>query len=106
MRADDRVLLLDVPSDAELAAIARILSQGVVVALGDAYNVDRARATFADFDNVMLIDRDLAPIPWRDDYFTLVIVPRHMQAEAAAARGELSRVIVENARIVGIDDVV
>jgi hypothetical protein len=46
LRADDHVLLLDIPSTAELAAIARILVRGSLVALGSRDAVDRARASY------------------------------------------------------------
>ena len=38
-RADDRVLLLAIPAERELAALARILIRGSVVALGTAEEV-------------------------------------------------------------------
>jgi hypothetical protein len=75
LRADDRVLFLEIPEPDALAAIARILVQGVVVAMGSPDNVDRARRALAEFDNVMLLDAAAGRIPWRDAYFTKVVVP-------------------------------
>ena len=55
-RADDCVLLLAIPAEQELAALARILIRGSVVALGTADEVAAARSRFIEFDNVMLLD--------------------------------------------------
>lgn len=73
LRADDRVLLLGIPETAVLAAMARILVRGVLVAMGPPASVDRARRDLAEFDNVMLLDREPARIPWRDAYFTKIV---------------------------------
>jgi SAM-dependent methyltransferase len=100
LRADDRVLLLDIPADKELAGIARILSHGVLVALGTAEAVDRARAALAEFDNVMFIEANPERIPWRDQFFTVVLVAQHMASAARAAAGEIARVLAPGGRIV------
>ena len=93
LRADDHVLLLDIPSAAELAAIARILVRGSVVALGSRDAVDRARASLAEFDNVLFLDASPAHIPWRDGYFTKVLVPPHFEPLLESIAGELHRVM-------------
>jgi hypothetical protein len=72
-RADDRVLLLHIPAADSIALLARILSRGVLVALGTDEEVDRARQAFADFDNVMFVEASSGTIPWRDSFFTKVI---------------------------------
>jgi hypothetical protein len=100
LHADDRVLFLDIPSHEELAAIARILMHGVVVALGSREAVDRTRAAFAEFDNVMLIEADPQQIPWREDYFTKVVVPPHMESLLRSAAGEIRRVMTGNGELV------
>jgi hypothetical protein len=102
LRADDRVLLLDIPPERELAALGRILSQGVLVALGDARSVDQARGALADFENVMFIEASPAQIPWRDQFFTVVIIPEHMRAAARAAQAEITRILAPGGRIEGL----
>jgi hypothetical protein len=93
LRADDHVLLLDIPSTVELAAIARILIRGSVVALGSREAVDRAREAMAEFDNVLFLDASPAHIPWRDAYFTRVLVPPHFEPLLPSIAGELHRVM-------------
>src|SRR5947209_10941434 len=100
LRADDRVLFLDIPSAEELAAFARILIQGVVVAVGTRDAVDDTRAALADFENVMLIEAEPHQIPWREHYFTKIIVPPHMTAFVRSAALELHRVLAANGEIV------
>jgi hypothetical protein len=98
LRADDRVLLLAIPEAAALAAIGRILMQGVVVAAGPPDKVDSARQALADFDNIMLIDADPAsPIPWRDAYFTKIVVAGALRNLAGA---ECRRLLAPGGEIV------
>ena len=93
LRADDHVLLLDIPSPAELATIARILVRGSLVAIGSRETVDSARASLADFDNVLFLEASPAEIPWRDAYFTKVLVPPHFEPMMAAIEREVRRVM-------------
>lgn len=93
LRADDHVLLLDIPSAAELAAIARILIRGSLVALGSREAVDRAREALAEFDNVLFLDASPAQIPWRSAYFTKVLVPPHFEPLLESIATELYRVM-------------
>jgi hypothetical protein len=79
------VLLLQIPESATLSAIARILMQGVVVAAGPPDEVDRARQALAEFDNVMIIEADpTGTIPWRDAYFTKIVVPAALRKSVIA----------------------
>lgn len=94
LRADDRVLLLTIPEPAVVAALARVLVRGVVVAMGPPERVDRARQALAEFDNVMLFDTDPARIPWRDGYFTKIVVP-----PGAEVTSELARVLSPDGEI-------
>jgi hypothetical protein len=95
LRADDRVLLLAIPDPAVLAAMARILVRGVVVAMGPPERVDLTREAFADFDNVMLLDAEPARIPWRDGYFTKIVAPA-----GAEASSEWSRVLSADGEVI------
>lgn len=74
LKADDRVLVLPIPSDGALASLARILLRGCLVTAGAREEVDRARTAMADFDNVLVIESDLAQIPWQDAFFTAALV--------------------------------
>ena len=93
LRADDHVLLLDIPSNAELAVIARILIRGSLVALGSRDAVDRARNALADFENVLFLDASPAHIPWRGAYFTKVLVPPHLEPLLESISSEVHRVM-------------
>ncbi len=100
LRSDDRVLLLALPSTEELAAMARILMHGVVVGLGDVAEVDAARKSLAEFDNVMFVEALPDHIPWRDAYFTKVIMPPHLESSLRSAAAELHRVLAPGGEIV------
>ena len=99
LRAEDRVLLLDIASIAEMAAMARILFQGSLVAIGSRERVDEARAALSEFDNVMFIEAAPDQIPWRNEYFTKVLVPPHMTAFLGSAGAELQRVLAPGGEI-------
>jgi hypothetical protein len=100
LRADDQILLLDIPSRAELVSMARILMRGAVVALGSADEVDRARREMAEFDNALFLDASPAAIPWRDGYFTKVIVPPHLEPLLPQIAKEIQRVLRPNGTVV------
>jgi hypothetical protein len=100
LRADDRVLLLDITSIPQMAAMARILFQGSLVAIGSPDEVDRARAALAEFDNVMFIEATPNQIPWRNEYFTKVVVPPHMLEFLRSAGDELTRLLAPGGEIV------
>lgn len=99
-RSDDRVLLLAIPSRADLAAIARVLMSGVLVALGTPDEVDEARRSMADFENVMFIDASPDQIPWREAYFSKILVPPHLESLLPQIAGELHRVLAPGGEIV------
>jgi len=100
LRADDQVLLLDIPSTAELTSIARLLMRGAVVALGSADEVDRARRELAEFDNVLFLDASPAAIPWRDGYFSKVVVPPHLEPLLPQIANEIQRVLRPDGTVV------
>ena len=100
LRSDDRVLLLAIPSRADLAVIARVLMGGVLVALGNAEEVDAARQSMADFENVMFLNASPEQIPWRDAYFTKILVPPHLASLLPHIAPELHRVLAPEGQIV------
>lgn len=100
LRADDRVLLLAIPHRDELAAIARLLMRGVLVALGTREEVDRARQEMAEFENAMFLEATPDKIPWRDAYFTKILVPPHLEPLLRGAGPELARVLAPGGEIV------
>ena len=77
LRADDRVLLLGIPPAGELLAFAETLTDGLLVGLAPAEAVYDARKTVADFENTMFAPEDPeGVIPWRDQFFTVILAPR------------------------------
>jgi hypothetical protein len=100
LRADDRVLLLAIPPISDLTSIARVLMNGVIVALGDPDEVRAACAAMADFKNVMFLEAPPDQIPWRAAYFTKIIVPPHLEALLPYAAAELHRVLAPGGQIV------
>ena len=100
LRADDRVLLLAIPSKTELASMARVLMKGVLMALGEGKEIRAARESMAEFDNVMFLDAQPDQIPWREAYFTKIIVPPHLESLMPYAAAELHRVLAPGGQIV------
>jgi ubiquinone/menaquinone biosynthesis C-methylase UbiE len=73
---------------------------GVVVALANGpEELEAARRAMADFENVMFIDARPDQIPWREQYFTKVFVPPHLQALLPHIQGELHRVLAPEGQI-------
>ena len=99
-RADDRVLLLAIPAKQELAALARVLIRGMVVALGTAEEIAEARPFFADFDNVMLLDAPPDKIPWRDHAFSKIVVPHQYERILPYLAPELDRLLAPGGDII------
>ncbi len=99
-RADDRVLLLAIPAEQELAALARILMRGIVVALGTAEEVAAARERLGEFTNVMLLDAPPDRIPWRGAGFSKIVVPRQYERILPQLAGELDRLLSPGGEIV------
>jgi hypothetical protein len=99
-RADDRVLLLAIPPEQELAALARLLMRGVVVALGTAEEVAEAGSRFVEFNNVMLLDAAPDHIPWRAAGFTKIVVPHQYERILPHLAGELARVLAPGGEII------
>ena len=80
LQPDDRVLLLSVPTEAELLAMATTLTDGLLVGLASSDQIVSARRTVADFENTMFAPEDPeGVIPWRDHFFTVVFAP-HLPA--------------------------
>jgi hypothetical protein len=100
LRADDRVLSLAIPAYRDTAAIGRILSAGCLVAFGDRDEVDEARRLFSEFDNLMFLETSFEGIPWRNAFFTKILIPPHMTELAAALGADLQRVLAPGGEIV------
>jgi hypothetical protein len=100
VKADDRVLLLGIPPTNELTSIARALINGVVVALGDRDEVRAGCAAMAEFTNVMFLEALPDQIPWREAYFTKIVVPPHLETLLPHAGAELHRVLAPGGQIV------
>ncbi len=80
--------------------MGRVLISGCAVALGNRDEVDQARAQFAEFENLMFVETDFSHIPWRDRFFTQVIVPPHLKPLAASLVSEIQRVLTEDGTVV------
>jgi hypothetical protein len=100
LRSDDRVLSLSVLPVPEIAAIARILMSGCFVALGSADEVADARRALSEFDNVMFVDATPAQIPWRESFFTKILVPPHLTSLAHSFANEVHRVLAPGGEII------
>lgn len=99
-RPDDRVLSLVIPPPAETAAIARVLTAGCFVGIGDSDEVEGAQREFAECNNVTFLKATPDRIPWHGAFFTKVIVPWNFQPLIPDVQNELMRVLAPGGEIV------
>lgn len=92
--------MLAIPPHEEAVRIASVLSAGSLVALGEAEEVDAARASLAALDNVMILNARPDSIPWREAYFTKILVAPHLEPLLRSCAGELHRVLAPEGEIV------
>jgi len=100
LRPEDRVLCLAIPALRDAAAMGRALSAGCLVALGTKEEVDEARRALSELDNLMFVESAGSSIPWREAFFTKIVVPHQMRPLAATFGGELQRVLAPGGEII------
>ena len=100
LKADDRVLFLAQPSAQEIATTARILMRGVVVVLGSGAELEQARTELAEFQNVMFLDATPDRVPWRDAFFTKIVVAPPLERILPSLNVEIARLLAPNGEIV------
>jgi hypothetical protein len=100
LRADDRVLLLAPASSAELAVFGRILVKGVLVVLAESDEISSLRSQLAECENILLLEASPDRIPWRDHYFTKIVIPPQLERVLPSVSGELSRVLAPEGELV------
>ena len=100
LEAEDRVLLLAIASKDELVTMARQLTRGVLVAIGSRDEVDQARESMAEYENAMFVEAAPDRIPWREAYFTKVVIPPHLDLMVRQMGPELHRVLAPGGAIV------
>ena len=100
IRSDDRLLLLAIPATQELAALARVLIRGTVVALGDRNEISAVQPLLEDFPNIMFLEATPDRIPWRAAGFTKILVPHHLKHLVPHIFQELHRVLAPGGEIV------
>lgn len=88
------------PSTAQAAALGRILITGCLVGLGSTDEVDEARRSLSGFDNLMFIVATPDHIPWRDAFFTKVLVAPQFQSLLPNIQDELMRVLAPGGEII------
>lgn len=96
IRPDERVLILGIPEPAMVAALARSLAGGLLVAIGESNAVTDARRAAREFDNVMFVPGTPVDLPWRDGFFTRVIDLHCERADAGVVQREIERVTARN----------
>ena len=99
-RSDDRVLSLAIPAPNEAAALGRLLLAGCLVAIGPADEVDEARRALSEFDNLMFIAATPDHIPWREAFFTKILIPPQLQPLLPGIQNELLRVLAPGGELV------
>jgi ubiquinone/menaquinone biosynthesis C-methylase UbiE len=75
------------------AEIAALVPLGVVIGLDTDDNVRAARAAWCDLDNAMFVPCDGHEIPWKEDFFSCVIV-----GNQDLPLREIQRVLAEGGR--------
>ena len=88
------------PPDAELVSVARILMRGVLVAIGSTDEVDRARQRMSGFDNSMFLDASPVSVPWRDAYFTKIVVPPELSTLSHQLAPEIARLLAPDGQVI------
>jgi hypothetical protein len=99
IRSDDRLLLLAIPSAQELAALARVLTRGTLVAIGSREEIAAAQPSLIDFHNIMFLEATPDRIPWRGAGFTKILVPHHLEALLPHISNELQRVLAPGGEV-------
>jgi hypothetical protein len=94
IRPDDRVLILGVPEPAYVAALARAVARGLLVAIGKREAIYDARKAARDFDNVLFVPGTPEELPWRDGFFTRVVDLTGEWPDPERVRREIQRVTV------------
>ena len=94
-----RVLVLGLAQcpSARLREWAATLTEGFLVGVGDHSEVRRARRELADLANVLFTPGGREEIPWKEDFFTLIL-----DAEGGAETAEMRRVLRGGGRIYSI----
>ncbi|MDX2151391.1 MAG: hypothetical protein SFV54_11710 [Bryobacteraceae bacterium] len=93
LRQTDRLLILGIPPADELEGASRLLSDGLIVCLGDGEALPDARRRFAHLDNVMFTLGAVDDIPWRDELFTVALDRLSSWPDTPGAARELWRVL-------------
>ena len=95
----DRVLVVGLAqcSSARLRKWAEVLTEGFLVGVGEESAVRQARRELADLENVLFTPGGRKEIPWREDFFTLIL-----DVEGGAETAEMRRVMRGGGRIYSI----
>lgn len=95
IEASDRVLVVGLARREELAAWASRCS--LLVGVGGEDDVYAARRECAHLDNVMFAVGGRAGIPWRDQYFSLIL-----DTEGGEPTAQMRRVLAPGGRVIAV----
>ena len=99
----ERVLYLGIGDGSAARRLARQAVEGLVVGVDPSEDaVRQARRLAADQDNVMFVPGSAEEIPWREDFFSLLVAEEAALAGADPARAarEMLRVMAPDGRVV------
>jgi len=96
---NERILLVGLPPLAVIHRLAGRLENGIVVVLGDGEQIYALRRELAGEENVLVTPGSAEDIPWKDEFFSIVIDARGPQAHSAAAGREMVRVLAAGGRL-------
>ena len=89
----DRVLLVSISDPGAVAVVAGMLTEGLIVGLGEGEEVRAARRSALDIENVMFVPASPDDVPWQSNYFTKVVDTTCRWRQPARVARELRRVL-------------
>ncbi len=101
-RANDRILVLGIGDGSLARQLARRVADGLVLGVDPSDDaVRQARRQSVELDNVMFVLGSAQEIPWREDFFSLLVADAATLegAEPAVAVREIIRVMARTGRV-------
>ncbi len=92
IRPDERLLVLGMLEADAVAALARVVTEGLLVVMAEGDAVYEARKAARDLDNVMVVPGTPDELPWRDGFFTRVVDTVGKWPDEEKVRREVQRV--------------
>ena len=96
---NERILLVTAPPPDVIRRLAARLEDGIVVLLAEGEELYRLRRELASIENVLVAPGSAEDIPWKDEFFSLVVDQPGNRAPSEAAQAETVRALVPGGRL-------